>query len=73
MDPKKKSSAVNPEHYNRFEIEPYEFISKNKLSYGQGNVIKYTCRYKHKNGREDLEKAKVYINFLIKELEDAKK
>lgn len=71
MDAKdKKSSAIDPEHYKRFAIEPYDFISKNKLSYGQGNVIKYTCRYNYKNGIEDLEKARKYIDFLIKELKD---
>lgn len=73
MDTNKKSNAIDPHHYKRFEIEPYEFISKNKLSYGQGNVIKYTCRYLFKNGIEDLEKAKMYIDFLIKEQKDAKK
>lgn len=30
-----------------------------------GNVIKYICRWKHKNGLEDLEKARWYINHLI--------
>jgi hypothetical protein len=27
-----------------------------------GNVIKYISRYRHKNGIEDLRKAKVYIS-----------
>ena len=31
----------------------------------QGNVIKYVTRYKDKNGIEDLEKAKEYIDRLI--------
>lgn len=30
-----------------------------------GNVIKYICRWKHKNGLEDLEKAKWYLEHLI--------
>lgn len=29
------------------------------------NVIKYICRWKHKNGVQDLEKAKWYIDKLI--------
>lgn len=29
------------------------------------NVIKYICRWKHKNGVQDLEKAKWYIEHLI--------
>lgn len=30
-----------------------------------GNVIKYICRWKHKNGLQDLEKAQWYLNHLI--------
>ena len=37
-------------HYKEFHIQPYEFISKNNLSFFQGNVIKYVCRYLNKNG-----------------------
>lgn len=29
------------------------------------NVIKYICRWKHKNGLQDLEKASWYLNKLI--------
>lgn len=29
------------------------------------NVIKYICRWKHKNGLQDLEKAKWYLEHLI--------
>jgi hypothetical protein len=35
-------------------------------AYLQGNILKYLCRYKYKNGVEDLEKAKWYLNRLIK-------
>lgn len=30
-----------------------------------GNVIKYICRWKNKNGLEDLEKARWYLDRLI--------
>ena len=30
-----------------------------------GNVIKYICRWKNKNGLQDLEKAAWYLNRLI--------
>jgi hypothetical protein len=55
-------------HYTQFKIQPITFIIANNLSYNQGNVIKYVCRYKSKNGLEDLEKAKNYIDYLIQEL-----
>lgn len=34
-----------------------------------GNIIKYICRWKEKNGIQDLEKARWYINHLINHLE----
>ena len=34
-----------------------------------GNVIKYILRYPYKNGIEDLKKARVYLDWLIEELE----
>ena len=30
-----------------------------------GNIIKYICRWKHKNGKQDLEKAMWYLQHLI--------
>ena len=59
-------------HYKKFRIQPYEFISKNDLSFFQGNVIKYVCRYKNKNGIEDLEKIKHYCELEIKKMKDGK-
>lgn len=56
---------VGGNHYKEMAIQPIEFIVKNNLNFIQGCVIKYICRYKHKNGIEDLEKAKHYIDLLI--------
>lgn len=52
-------------HYRHFAIQPSEFIHRNNLGFLVGNVIKYVVRYKVKNGRQDLEKAKHYIDLLI--------
>lgn len=35
-----------------------------------GNIIKYICRWKHKNGLEDLKKARWYLDHLINIVED---
>ena len=61
-------SQVGGDHYSKMTIQPIEFINANGLSYMQGNVIKYVCRYRDKNGIEDLEKAKHYIDMMIAEL-----
>lgn len=37
-----------------------------------GNVLKYICRWKHKNGLQDLKKAKWYLEHLINHLETEK-
>lgn len=37
--------------------------------YYTGNVIKYVCRWKKKNGLEDLKKARMYLNWLIEKVE----
>ena len=56
---------VGGDHYSKLAIQPVEYITKNKLTYLQGNVIKYVTRYKDKNGLEDLQKARHYIDMLI--------
>jgi len=39
------SDIVNkPKHYTKFEIEPIEFIMKNKIEFWRGNIIKYAAR-----------------------------
>jgi len=65
-------TQIGGNHYTKFPIQPYEFISKNDLSFFQGNVVKYVCRYLHKNGVEDLEKIKHYCDLEIKKLKDMK-
>ena len=58
-------TQIGGSHYSEMAIQPIEFIYKNNLSFIQGNVIKYVCRYKSKGGIEDLNKAKHYIDLLI--------
>jgi len=64
----KDTSATDPAHYH-LAIEPIEFILKNKLSYLEGNIIKYVSRWRQKGGAEDLRKAQVYLGWLIEEAE----
>ena len=66
------NKQVGGSHYQDFAIQPLEFITKNKLSYIQGNIIKYVVRFSQKNGTEDLDKAIHYIN-ILKEVSREKK
>lgn len=56
---------VGGSHYNSKNIQPIEYILANGLDFCEGNVVKYISRWKDKNGVEDLEKCKQYIDFLI--------
>jgi len=64
---------VGGSHYKSFHIQPYEFISKNNLSFFQGNVVKYVCRYLSKNKIEDLQKIIHYCELEIEEMRIDKK
>lgn len=59
-----------PKHYADKEIEVIDYIEDTLSKEGyegylQGNIIKYISRYQHKNGVEDLKKARYYLNKLI--------
>ena len=71
LEGSKLKEQVGGDHYSKLAIQPVTYINANGLSYLQGNVIKYVTRYKDKNGLQDLEKAKHYIDMLI-ELEGKK-
>ncbi len=60
----------NPPHYNQGSIEPIDFIKSQNMNYIEGNIIKYTTRYKFKNGIEDLKKAQWYLDKLIEEYQN---
>jgi len=64
---------VGGSHYKNFHIQPYEFISKNNLSFFQGCVVKYVCRYLFKNKIEDLQKIIHYCELELLKLKDTKK
>ena len=63
----------HPSHYTEGKIECIDYI-EDKLTpeeyrgYIKGNVLKYITREKHKNGDEDLRKAKWYLDRLVSRL-----
>ena len=56
---------VGGNHYRYMVIQPSEFINKNNIPFAEGNAIKYLCRHKQKNKKEDLLKSKHYIDMAI--------
>jgi len=70
LEGSKLREQVGGDHYSKLAIQPVEYITANKLTYLQGNVIKYITRFKDKGTPlQDLQKAKHYIELLI-ELEE---
>jgi len=59
------TKQVGGNHYQGFAIPPIDFVHKNNLGFIEGNIIKYVCRFRKKNGKQDLEKAKHFIEMLI--------
>lgn len=62
---KASDKQVGGSHYKQFKIQPAEFCYKNNIPYLEATAIKYLCRWKDKNGIQDLEKAKHFIDLLI--------
>ena len=71
-----EDKAVNhPSHYQLLNnVEVIDVIKsilgkEGFISYCHGNIIKYILRANKKNGIQDMKKAKVYLEWLIKESE----
>ena len=56
---------VGGKHYIKYKIQPSKFVTENKLLYPEGSVIKYILRHQDKGGKEDLLKAKHFIDMII--------
>jgi len=65
MTSKVWDKQIGGEHYKKFKIQPSKFVVDNKLLYPEGCVIKYIIRNRLKNGKEDLLKAKHFIDMII--------
>lgn len=67
---KADDSVNHPRHYTKGGIECIEAIKASMFpggfqDYCKGNVLKYIWRWREKGGIEDLEKADIYLRWLI--------
>ena len=65
-----RDTQIGGEHYRAKAIQPWDamtaWMSREAFAgFLNGNVIKYICRYRDKNGVEDLKKARHYLDKLI--------
>ena len=67
---------INPDHYQRDGLECIDAIKAavqnltGAEAYCTGSAIKYLWRWKEKGGKDDLQKAKWFVNDMIGEIED---
>jgi len=72
---KSVNDPINPNHYKNGKVECIDAIDsatvnkKGVEAVCTANVIKYLWRYEDKNGLEDVNKAKWYLEKLIESLE----
>ena len=70
---------INPNHYTYGKYECIDVLEdvlkdcKGIDAFCIGNAIKYLWRYNHKNGLEDLKKARWYLNKIINNIDNALK
>ena len=62
------SQQVGGTHYKDMAIQPVEFCMRNGLNFCQSSAIKYICRYKNKNGAQDIDKA-IHFLKILKQIE----
>jgi hypothetical protein len=69
----KANDPINPNHYKQGKVECIDCIESATSNltgfegFCTGNAIKYLYRWKQKGGKQDLEKARYYINKLLGE------
>ena len=69
---KANEHQIGGNHYASNDIQPWDYIIANNLGYLEGNIIKYTTRWRKKGGIDDLRKVIHYAEKLI-EVEVIKK
>lgn len=57
-------NQVGGSHY-QLAIQPVDYIHANKLTFLEGNVVKYVTRHRKKNGAEDVKKAIHYLQMIL--------
>lgn len=62
---KSLDKQIGGNHYQDMTIQPAKFINDNRLLFAEGNAIKYICRHKSKNGKEDILKAMHYLEMIL--------
>lgn len=72
QDAKPSAKQVGGSHYQVASIQPWDIMAAYGLDPWSANVVKYILRFPYKAGRQDLEKAQHYIEYLITHYDEVK-
>lgn len=64
-----RKRQVGGDHYLK-AIQPWDIIRAWELNFWEGNLLKYVLRHQYKAGKEDLEKARHYLDYMIDNYEE---
>lgn len=56
---------VGGTHYKKQSYQHWDFVINNQIPYMEAQIIRYVSRYRHKNGIQDLHKAKHFASKMI--------
>ena len=68
-----QAKQVGGDHYKQTTLQPWDVVSAWGLDPWSANVVKYIQRFHRKNGKEDLQKAVHYLEYLIDNYDTIKK
>lgn len=62
-------NQIGGNHYKLNAIQPIQYTVANAMGPCEMNIIKYITRFQHKNGVEDLKKARHYIELHLETIQ----
>jgi hypothetical protein len=65
-----RNKQIAGNHYRVSPLQPWDIVLSWGLNFWQGNVLKYLLRAPYKAGKEDFEKAKHYLEYLIEHYDE---
>lgn len=68
MSAEERKIQVGGSHYNSHAIQPWDIILDYKLDFWEGNALKYLLRRKGDARKQDLEKARHYIDECLRQI-----
>lgn len=63
--PKEMVAQVGGDHYVQGKFGHWDMVAMTRMGYLEGNATKYVSRWRTKNGQQDLDKARSYVEKIV--------